>query len=297
MQKNNLNDITWPIHMFSVINEPVEIKGNKKKVLVLIPSKDRNDLLFQCINSIITHTSKRLTGITVCIIDTGSTEANLKEIDEYMNANKGLHVNIILKQHGYYNFAKNNNQAFSECNGQRSFDYVVFCNNDIKFLNDVLSHMLWTHENFDNVGTVGARLHFGDGKIQHIGAFCKMHNDNAAPGHYGFNKPATGAILTGSQMVSANTCALLMMDTKLFNSLKFNTIYEECFEDVELNIEVLKLGKINYCNLSATAFHYESQTRNDNIEKDKKQYEDLKKLSIFIKNNKDNKYIKAHCYD
>lgn len=294
MQEIDLKEATWPKHMFSVINEPVELKDPNKKILVLIPSKDRNDLVFQCVNSIKTHTSAQITDVEVIIIDTGSTPECIEGLHQYVCDNDS-HIKVSVVEYGYYNFAKNNNQAFRDANG-RSFDYVVFCNNDIRFLNDVLSHMLWTYENNPNVGTVGARLHFGDGKIQHIGAFCHVQHDRAAPGHYGFGKVITGSILEGCQAVPANTCALMMMSAKLFQKYYFCETYNECFEDVQLNLQVSIDGLINYCNLSAVAFHYESQTRNVDPKKEQKQQEDLRKLSRFVIANKNNKFIKEVCY-
>lgn len=293
MQEINLKDNPWPRHMFSVINEPIELKTNPK-ILVIIPSKDRNDLLFQCIDSIITHTSKSLTKVHVRIVDTGSTENTKIEIDEYVKANLDGPLYIDCDYQGFYNFAKNNNKAFKTFG--KGMDYVVFCNNDIKFLNDVLSHMVSIYETEENVGTVGARLHFGDGKLQHIGVFCHMQNGLAAPGHFGFSKAITGSILDAKQKVPGNTCALMMIPAKLFDRYKFSEEYQECFEDVQLNLQVAIGGSINYCNLSAVAFHYESQSRNENPEKDVRQQSDLRRLSKFIEANKSNKFIKEVVY-
>lgn len=294
MQEIEMSRVPWPKHMFSVINEPIELKDYSKKILVLIPSKDRNDLLLQCIDSIKTHTDDRL-DVSVVIIDTGSSEKTLQEIEEYIVEGDGI-LPVYVKKHGFYNFAKNNNQAFDEMNGA-SYDYVVFCNNDVKFLNDIFSRMLQVYETKKNVGTVGARLHFKDGKIQHIGAFCNMVNGKAQPGHYGFEKVITGAILEGSQAVPANTCALMMMDAKLFSQFKFNETYNECFEDVQLNLQVVMSGKVNYCSLDAVAFHFESQTRNLDENKQKKQNEDLNKLSNFVLSNRANQQLKEICFE
>jgi GT2 family glycosyltransferase len=290
MQKIDLEKKPWPTHMFSVINEPVEIHTDPR-ILILIPSKDRNDLLFQCIDSILTHTSKKLTNIEIQIVDTGSTQANLDAQTQYV-AETDSHIILGLVKHDKYNFAWNNNTAFDQVGGAKRFDYVVFCNNDIKFLNDVLSHMVWTYENKEKVGTVGARLHFGDGTLQHIGAFCKFVNNSASPGHYGFNKATTGSILDGCQAVPANTCALMMVKADIFSKLKFNEDYLECFEDVQLNLSVSIGGLINYCNLSAVAFHYESQSRNEDKEKESRQQADLHKLSKFVESNKSSKFIR-----
>ncbi len=295
MQKIMTNT-PWPKHMFAVINEPIQVAALRKKILILIPSKNRNDLLFQCIDSIKTHTHNAIANVQVCIIDTGSTEENLAKIDRYLVLCKDSHVSVCMKKHGFYNFAKNNNKGFKEMNGA-SYDYVVFCNNDIKLLNDVVSHMLWTFENHINVGTVGARLHFGDGKIQHIGAHCTMSPQNVAqPGHFGFGKVITGSILDGCQAVPANTCALMMMEANQFAKYMMSEEYNECYEDVQLSLSVAIDGKINYCNLKAAAFHYESQTRNVDPKKQENQNADLKKLSTFILENRENKFIKEVCY-
>lgn len=299
MQEVSLTeDQPWPKHMFSVINEPVNISTNPR-ILIIIPSKDRNDLLFDCVNSIVTHTTPLLSNIHIRIVDTGSTEENKAEIDEFILQKyaelKDERFYIGCDYQGYYNFAKNNNQAFKTFGN--GMDYVVFCNNDIKFLNDVLGHMVSVFETKEKVGTVGARLHFGNGAIQHIGAFSPMVNSLAQPGHYGFMKATTGAILDGPQLVPANTCALLMMPAKLFTECRmFSEEYNECFEDVQLNLTAGILGYKNYCHLSAVAFHYESQTRNVNPEKQKRQNEDLTKLSRFIHANKANPFIKEVCY-
>lgn len=289
MQKVNLNP-KFPQHLFAVINDSVDIAVDPK-ILILIPSKERNDLLFQCIDSIKTHTSKSLTNIEVCIIDTGSSKECVDEIWEYAKSNKS-HIKVECVLHNYYNFAKNNNQAYRDRHGSK-FDYVVFCNNDIKLLNDCISNMLNVYATKPNAGTVGARLHFGDGKIQHLGVFCRMKSNLAGPGHYGFGKITTGSVLKGIQDVTGNTAALMMIRSKVYKQYLLSEKYNECFEDVQLNIQVGMSGLVNYCNLDAAAFHYESQSRNTDSNKEQKQSIDLKLLSNFIMSNRGNQFIKT----
>jgi GT2 family glycosyltransferase len=298
MRKVEIADNPWPKHIFNVINEPLDIKTDPK-ILIIIPSKDRNDLLFQCIESILTHTSEKLTNVHIRIVDTGSTEENKKEIDKFITEKykkyKDERFFIGCDYQGFYNFAKNNNKAFKTFG--KGMDYVVFCNNDIKILNDVLSHMVWTFENKPKAGTVGARLHFGDGLLQHIGAFCRMDKGMASPGHFGFGKPTTGSVLDACQPVPANTAALLMMKSSVFKEIQFSEEYNECFEDVQLNLQVAMRGFMNFCHLGAVAFHYESQSRNEDPDKAKRQMEDLKKLSTFVMAHKNNNFIKEICFD
>ena len=75
----------------------------------------------------------------------------------------------------------------------------------------------------------------------------------------------------------------------------FNENYISCFEDVELNFKCITLGLENYLCSDCVAYHYESQTRNDDNEKLDKLQKDYKNnlLPFVVKNiNKLLKQIK-----
>ena len=60
-------------------------------------------------------------------------------------------------------------------------------------------------------------------------------------------------------MVIGNTGAFLMMRKADFLKVGgFNEKYVHCLEDVELNLNILKLGKNNVCDASTWAWHAES---------------------------------------
>jgi hypothetical protein len=66
----------------------------------------------------------------------------------------------------------------------------------------------------------------------------------------------------------------------------FNEDYISCFEDVELNLKCEIMGLKNFISGKSVAYHYESQTRNLDEEKDKKMSSDFKeRLEPFIKEN------------
>jgi GT2 family glycosyltransferase len=54
------------------------------------------------------------------------------------------------------------------------------------------------------------------------------------------------------------------------NAGMFNENYNECFEDVELNMKLVTMGYKNYCHSDLVAYHYESQTRNQDVNKNDK---------------------------
>ena len=78
-----------------------------------------------------------------------------------------------------------------------------------------------------------------------------------------------------------------MIRKNLFEKIgMFNENYISCLEDVELNLKCKMLGLENICDSSLVAYHYESQTRNSDSEKNNKFVFDYSNnLLSFIKEN------------
>jgi GT2 family glycosyltransferase len=137
------------------------------------------------------------------------------------------------------------------------------------------------------VGTIGGRLHFGDNKIQHDGIFVvqQKNNNEIRLGHLNFQSYYNHKI--GPNQVIGNTGGLLMIRKNLFEKIEmFNENYISCLEDVELNLKCKMLGLENICDSSLVAYHYESQTRNSDSEKNNKfAFDYSNNLLSFIKEN------------
>jgi GT2 family glycosyltransferase len=264
-----------------------KVKTNGK-VAVIIPTKNKLDLLFQCIESFYEHCDKSL--FDIFIADTGSTEEELNSIEQLV-----LSVgNIKLIKYDYYNFAKINNDVVKN-HIDNSYEFLLFCNNDVKLLNDVISGMLMTFKTQPKVGTVGARLHFEDNTIQHMGVEVYINSKNVIGlthtglgGYYSYNEKHSPIL--------GNTGGLLMIRKFTFEKCgMFNENYISCLEDVELNLKSIILGLNNYICAECVAYHYESQTRNEDIQKIQKFQYDFKEvfLPFFNKNiSKVGKFIK-----
>jgi GT2 family glycosyltransferase len=90
-----------------------------------------------------------------------------------------------------------------------------------------------------------------------------------------------------TNLVIGNTGALVMIRRFTFEKCgMFNENYISCFEDVELNFKCVTLGLENYLCSNCVAYHYESQTRNDDEEKMEKLQKDYSNylLPFVIKN-------------
>jgi GT2 family glycosyltransferase len=230
------------------------------KVAVIIPTKGKVDMLLDCVNSFYDHCDTNV--FNLFIADTGSTEEEKEEIRK----NISKYNNIKLIEYDYYNFAKINNDVVKN-HITDEYEFLLFCNNDIKLLNDVISGMLGVYENNKKTGTVGARLHFGDNTIQHDGILSYIDKNktfhithNHLKNYYNYNITIKDVI--------GNTGGLLMIRKNVFKKCGFfNENYIECFEDVELNFNCIKLGLINHINSNLVAYHYESITRNNDTNK------------------------------
>lgn len=268
---------------------------------IIIPTKGNVDLLLGCVNSI--YEKDNYSNIIIYIADTGSTPEEIIEITEFIDSHTiqfGHKIQLI--QYDYYNFAKINNDVVNNYVSE-DIQLLLFCNNDIKLINNAITRLVNVYiKNKNTVGTLGGRLHFENGTIQHSGMtlFLKQNNKtqyNIGLTHHGLNSYYN--YHSSTQPVLGNTGAFLLINKKLFNNIKqFNENYLECFEDVELNLECLKRNKKNIFIEDAVCYHYESKTRNKNDEKLKRESMDYKKLiPVIIDNPKTYDYfsnVKSH---
>lgn len=263
---------------------PILPYKNKKnnKVAIIIPTKGNLDILFDCVDSFYEHCNQNY--FNIFIADTGSTDEEKNKMKEKFS----IRENIKMIEYDYYNFSKINNDVVKN-HVDDSFNFLLFCNNDIKILTNVIDSMLMTYEENGIVGTVGARLHYPDNTIQHDGIMLiyNVSKKNLGLNHYGIHSHYN--FNNKKRVVPGNTGALLMIRKNTFEKIgMFNEEYINCFEDVELNLKCVLSGYKNYLDCNAVAYHYESKTRNEDSENLKKLNQDyIERLFPFLEKNID----------
>lgn len=259
----------------------IEVKEIKKhikkevKASVIIPNKDKFDLLSKCLNSFRDNVNYK--NYEIIIADTGSSYENKENIKSYV---KNSNLNIKLIEYDYYNFAKINNDVVSNHISEDT-EFLIFCNNDIILMNDVVSEYLNVYlKNKFSLGTIGCRLYYEDGTIQHEGIQMLLNkNNNLLLGHIGL-KSYYPHINTLMMDTIGNTGALMGTPRLLFDRLGGFVETSECFEDVIYNINCICERKVNFFSSEAQAWHYESQTRNMDSKKEERQREDFVNILI-----------------
>lgn len=258
-----------------------EINLNLKetpKVSVIIPTKNNLKYLKNNINSWLDVV--KYNNYEIIIADTGSSEETIKAYDEYLNDR------IKLVRYNYYNFAKINNDVVKNHLSDDT-ELILFCNDDIKLLNDALSRCVEIYnKNKNNAGTIGIRLHYGDSSVQHNGIL--LYNNNVGKliiSHKDLRKTENFSTSINYDSIG-NTGGFMLINKKVFfENGCFNEEYIECFEDVELNIKCKMNGLKNITISDAVAYHYESVSRNKVATGAEQTVIDYNKIKTFIINN------------
>lgn len=244
------DDLPYEISPAVYVDELKFGKKMKAKVSIIIPTLENFEILKTCVNSIKKHTKH--SEYEILIADTGSCEKTIQLIETEL-CDKNIH----LHKFDYYHFGQINNQMIQ----YTKYPYILFCNNDIELKNDAISKMAEVAQNNKNVGTIGARLHYPNGLIQHGGVSLNLIRNNIFLSHKGI-KTYYQAEFKRLKDIFANTAAFLMMKKALFKQVGgFIEHNKSAFEDVILNIECIKRGKQNiYCG-DAVCIHHESLSR------------------------------------
>jgi GT2 family glycosyltransferase len=259
------------------------------KVSVIIPTKNNYRYIANNLNS--WDEFVKYPNYEILVADTGSSEDVIESYKELLENDK-----VKLIRYNWYNFARINNDMVRN-HVSADTELIIFCNDDVKLLNDVLSRCVEIYnQNKTSVGTIGIRLHYADASVQHCGiSIFRDITDNIHLSHVDLKK--TEKYFQGVNYNSlGNTGAFLMINKQLFLEAGcFNEEYIECFEDVELNMYCLIKGKKNISVCDAVAYHYESISRDkskDKIEKLNRDY--FERLHPFYLKNKEalNKCIK-----
>lgn len=233
------------------------------KVSIIIPNKDKIDFLSDCIESIFEKST--YSNFEIIIVENNSKN---KETFEYYDSIQKRFATDKLKVITYndsFNYSKINNYAVSFSQGE----FLIFLNNDTKVISpNWIEEMLMLAQR-NEVGIVGVKLLYGNDKIQHAGFYCDKHKS----GHIYLKKPVSFIYANYVRNLSAVTGACIMIRMELFNKIgKFDEQFEITYNDIDLCMQVRKLGYNVVYTPYAELYHYECQTRGRDSTKKKKKF-------------------------
>lgn len=236
------------------ILSPAVVPPELRCVSIIIPTKERADLLRACIDSLDMIESVRF---ELIIVDNGATRPEMVDYLAALAARPHTHV---LRRAGPFNFSWLCNEGARLATAP----VLVFLNDDIEALDGKWLGAMLGYLARDDVGVVGARLLYPSGALQHAGIAANLV---PGPGHPWLGLPRAqweaNPFVAASGEVDAVTAACLTIRKDLFDAL--GGFDEDTFavtvNDVDLCLRARERGlKVVYA-AEATLIHKEGQSR------------------------------------
>ena len=212
-------------------------------VSIILLFHDRAEVSLQCLETLAIGAGD--IPFEVVIVDNGSLDSTTILLDRIRNAK-------IIRNSLNNGFGGGCNQAVDLAVGK----YLLFLNNDTQLMPNSLKFMLDVFENEENVGAVGGKLIFPDGRMQEAGSM--IWRDGSCQGYGRHDDPFKPEFLYKKD-VDYCSGALLLTPKDLFISLgKFDPIYAPAYyEDVDYCIHLWEQGYRVVFQPFAIAIHYE----------------------------------------
>jgi len=250
---------------------------DERRVSIIIPSKDKAQILQRCLVSIFSKTTYE--NYEVIVVDTGSLDADTQRLYERQGLNPRFRV---IDYHQPFNFSEACNFGASVADG----DLFLFLNNDTEILDRNWLQRLTQWFEMKDVAIVGAKLLYPDGRLQHVGVIVGM---GGLASHIFEGHEENVASIFGSdnwyRNYSAVTGACLLISREVFDQVgKFDEKFILNFSDVDLCLKARESGYRIVLSPDVKILHHESLTHSRRIPRG-----DFERASI--------KWSKWHTFD
>jgi glycosyltransferase involved in cell wall biosynthesis len=225
-----------------------------KKVSIIIPAKNKPELLKQCVDSIFSKTTYK--NFEVIIIDNGSNEKEfLNLVEGYKNQYKNQFV--CYPYDIPFNFSKLINYGAGKATG----DYLLLLNNDTKVITPDWVEAMVEQAQRASIGVVGAKLLFPDDTVQHAGI---IFDEKNIPRHIfaGESKYLYNLQLNSINNYPALTGACQMIKRSVFELLHgYDEELAVEFNDIDFCLKAIQHKLYNVYLPHVELYHYESVSR------------------------------------
>ena len=214
------------------------------RVGIIIPTRDRYELISECVHGIAENTS--WPEVEVMVVNNESTDSNTLE---WMDRHNGP----VIDYPHQFSYARMMNMAAE----QIDCDVLLFLNCDITITKPDWIDAMIGHAQQRRVGAVGAQLSYPDGRIQHEGI-------TVGVGGVAVNTNSRGYFSIGNLVRNswALTAACLMVRTDVFWEVGgFEERLRVAFNDVDLTLRIHQLGYDLVYQPHAALLHQESALR------------------------------------
>jgi O-antigen biosynthesis protein len=228
-------------------------------VSLIVPTRDRVELLRDCIDGLLDKTD--YPSVEILIVDNDSREPETRDYLAAIAARPNVRV---LPYPGPFNYAAINNFAVR----QARHAVIGLVNNDIAVIDGGWLREMVSHAVRPEIGAVGAKLYYPDGTIQHAGTIVGL-GGGADHAFRHFPRDATGYCgrLVLTQSLSAVTAACMLLRKSVYEAV--GGLDAEhlavAFNDVDLCLRIRDKGYRVVWTPFAELVHRESASRGSDL--------------------------------
>lgn len=226
------------------------------RVSVVIPTKDKTEVLATCVHSIFNRTDHP--DFEVIVLSNNSREpgffAFMQEMERLQPARFRWFAHDIP-----FNFSALMNFGVAKATG----DQILFLNNDTEVIHGDWMRIMHSWSQRPSIGAVGVKLLYHNDTIQHAGVVIGL---GGVAGHtfVGYHKDGPGYFnyINTVNNSSAVTAACMMVErSKLEQVGGWEELFTVEYNDVDLCLRLREAGYHNVYVPDVTLYHFESLTR------------------------------------
>jgi GT2 family glycosyltransferase len=213
------------------------------RVSIVVPAHNKFWVTYNCLAGLILAPNE--VSAEIILVDDGSSDQTV-EIENYV---KGV---TVVRHETAQGFVRSSNRGAEFARGE----FIVMLNNDTEPAAGWLDELLYVFERFSDVGMVGAKLVYPDGKLQEAGGLIFQNLD---VWNYGRNGNPHDPRFNYIRQVDYCSGACLMLRREVWEQLKgFDEFYAPAYyEDTDLAFRVRALGLKTYYTPFSEIVHFE----------------------------------------
>ncbi len=232
------------------------LKNKNAKVSIIIPSRNRADLLSKCLKSIETKSTYK--NFEIVVIDNNSDQKDFFDLIEQYKQKPNISFKCVLDKEAF-NFSRLINLGRKNSSGE----FIILLNNDTEIISPDWIEAMMEHVQRKEIGVAGAKLLYNNDTIQHAGVIvglggCAGHvligEDREGPGYFNY--------VNMLNQYSALTAACIMVRSDAFDEVNgFDEIFTTEYNDVDFCLKLIEAGYRNLYVPHCELYHYESMSR------------------------------------